>query len=112
MLKYEAPFEYYIIMDDKGASNIFYEPPIEDIKSIARLSPNPVFLKPKFQRFLKEYEQKGIYCGRPKLMTPKRRDFYKNMWYRQVYEASKQYKDNIEERNRRIKLLQKIRGEN
>lgn len=111
MLKYEAPFEYYILMDGKDSENIFYAPTVDDVINVAKLSPNPVFLKPKFMRYLKEYSVKGIYCGRAKLMTPERREYYRNMWQKNIYELAKDYKETFKERERRITLLKRFRGE-
>ena len=75
MLKHETPVVYGILMNTLiRTSNP--EPSVELIEVICRASQDVSFKKPKFRRYLKEYAQCGLYCHRPKRMTPKREIYY------------------------------------
>lgn len=89
MLKYEAPFEYYLIMDSKDVKNFYYEPPADYIEMVAFASKNPVFSKPKFKKYLDEYKTDGLKCGRPKLLTKSRERFYNSMMDSMLFQESK-----------------------
>lgn len=77
-LKYEVPVAYDIIMNMTPASP-FPEPPLLLIKIICNSSPDPSFKKKKYQRFLDEYARDGLYCRRPKAITPERRKYYESI---------------------------------
>lgn len=89
MLKYEAPFEYYLLMGDKEHYKRHYAPDHKEIYTLAKSSKNPVFLKPKFEKYLEEYKEFGLYCGRGKYLTRSRVKFYNGMRSKRLYEASK-----------------------
>lgn len=69
---------YDIIMNMTPASP-FPEPPLLLIKIICNSSPDPSFKKKKYQRFLDEYARDGLYCRRPKAITPERRKYYESI---------------------------------
>lgn len=75
MLKYEVPLVYDIIMDMTPPST-FPEPSYLLIKIICKGSSDPSLKKGKFFRYLEEYAQLGLYCKRPKLLTPQRKAYY------------------------------------
>ena len=78
MLKHETPVVYSILMNTLiRTSNS--EPSVELIEVICRASQDISFKKPKFQRYLKEYARCGLYCHRPKRMTPEREAYYKRI---------------------------------
>lgn len=89
MLKYEAPFEYYLIMGNKEHYKRHYAPDHKEILVLAKASKNPVFLKDKFNRYLEEYKEYGLYCGRGKYLTRGRVKYYNSMRYKRLYDASK-----------------------
>lgn len=75
MLKYEVPVVFDIIMQSIPPG-LFAEPSVYLIKTICQASVDPSLRKPKFTRFLDEYVRKGLYCRRPKVITPERRTYY------------------------------------
>lgn len=78
MLKHETPVVYSVLMNTLiRTSNS--EPSVELIEVICRASQDISFKKPKFQRYLKEYARCGLYCHRPKRMTPEREAYYKRI---------------------------------
>lgn len=77
-LKYEAPIEYELIMSSTPKS-VFPEPSIKIINAITLASPNPVFQKNKFFRYLDEYRRHKLWCPRAKVLTPTRKVFYERL---------------------------------
>lgn len=60
-------------------NNYFYAPDIQTILIYAKSSKDEAFKKPKFFRYLNEYEETGLYCGRPKVMNHNRDRYYTNI---------------------------------
>lgn len=104
MMKYETPLEYNILMKKADVSNYFYEPPIAQIKLLASASEDPSFKKPKFKKYLEEYEKDGLCCGRPKILTEKRRIYYNDMFEKKMAERKKKY---IPQAKKNIRNIQK-----
>lgn len=75
MLKHETPVVYGILMNTL-VRNSCSEPPVEMIEVVCRASRDASFKKPKFRRYLEEYARHGLYCHRPKRMTPEREVYY------------------------------------
>ena len=75
MLKYEVPVVFDIIMQSIPPG-LFAEPSVYLIEKICNASPDPSLKKAKFARYLEEYVRKGLYCNRPKVITPERRAYY------------------------------------
>lgn len=75
MLRYEMPIVYGILKQLCGMQTPF-EPEWWVIDSVAKASKDVSYMKPKFQRYLNEYKEKGCYCLRGKVMTPKRQKYY------------------------------------
>lgn len=75
MLKWEVPAVYEIIMR-MTPKTTFPEPSMRTIRVVCSASNDPALKKPKFLRYLEEYEEKGICCNRPKKLTAKRAQFY------------------------------------
>lgn len=73
MLKYETPIVYNILMN---SLSLFSAPTIEMIEIVCQASNDSSFRKPKFKRYLNEYARTGLYCHRPKRMTPVRESYY------------------------------------
>ncbi len=83
MLKYEVPHVYDLILrltPRPGRS----APPMEIILAVCTASPDPSLRKPKFHRWLAQYAQKGVLCGRAKMPTPERMVFYHNLRRRKL----------------------------
>lgn len=78
MLKHEIPVVYGILMNTIIQTSC-QEPPVELIEAVCRASQDSSFKKPKFQRYLEEYVRCGLYCHRPKHMTPEREAYYKRI---------------------------------
>lgn len=74
-LKYEAPAAYELIMK-MTQKRQFPEPTMRTIEMVCRANKDTALKKPKFERYLEEYRQKGIYCGRPKVLTEERKRYY------------------------------------
>lgn len=83
LLKYEAPIEYELIMFSTPKS-IFPEPSIKVIEAITLASPNPVFQKNKFFRYLEDYKKNKLFCIRAKILTAKRKIFYERIQMNQI----------------------------
>lgn len=83
LLKYEAPIEYELIMSSTPKS-IFPEPSIKVIEAITLASPNPVFQKNKFFRYLEDYKKNKLFCIRAKILTAKRKIFYERIQMNQI----------------------------
>ncbi|MBS6574763.1 hypothetical protein [Parabacteroides goldsteinii] len=75
MLLYEAPVVYNILLNNLP-NTPFPEPSIELVEVICKASKDPSLNKPKFKRYLHEYAQTGLYCRRPKRLTPNRQSYY------------------------------------
>ena len=78
LLKYEAPVVYRIILNLTPRA-VFPEPKVELIEQVCRASGDPSLRKPKFYRYLEEYRYMGIYCRRPKRLTPERKVYYEKI---------------------------------
>lgn len=78
LLKYEAPAVYGIILNMTPKA-VFPEPKVELIEQVCRASGDPSLRKPKFFRYLEEYRDMGIYCRRPKRLTPERALYYERL---------------------------------
>lgn len=78
LLKYEVPAVYSIIMNLTPKA-VFPEPKVELIEQVCRASGDPSLRKPKFYRYLEEYRMMGIYCRRPKRLTPERKLYYEKV---------------------------------
>lgn len=95
MLKHETPVVYDILMNTIIRSSS-QEPPVELIEVVCRASQDTSFKKPKFQRYLEEYAQCGLYCHRPKPMTPERENYYAHIRQMKrnqfIYKKQKQIK--------------------
>lgn len=77
MMKYETPLTYRLMMTASNkTNNYFFAPDIQTILTYAKASNDPSFSKPKFFRYLNEYEETGLYCGRPKIMDRARDEYY------------------------------------
>ena len=83
LLKYEAPIEYELIMQSTPNS-VFPEPKIKVIEAITLASPNPIFQKNKFFRYLDEYRENKLCCDRAKVLTPKRKAYYDKIQENQI----------------------------
>lgn len=83
MIKYEAPVVFDIIMKMTPKS-MLGEPPLLLIKIVCRNSEDPSFKKKKFVRYLDEYARLGLYCKRPKRLTPNRREYYEAIRYKKM----------------------------
>ena len=93
MLKHETPVVYGILMNTLMRTSC-QEPPVELIEVVCRASQDISFKKPKFRRYLKEYARCGLYCRRPKRMTPERETYYAHIRqvkkYKFIYRNRKQ----------------------
>lgn len=78
MLKYETPLEYSLIMEGTPRCR-FSEPSYDLIKTICETSGDMSFNKKKFKTYLEEYKEQGIYCDRPKKLTPEREAYYNKL---------------------------------
>ena len=77
-LKYECPALYEVLLK-LALHGDCAEPKIQLIEIVCRCSNDSSLKKPKFERYLEEYRIKGIYCARPKKMTPQRESYYKRI---------------------------------
>lgn len=75
MLRYEMPIVYGILKQ-LCSMQVPFEPEWWVIDSVAKASKDTSYKKPKFQRYLNEYKEKGCYCLRGKVLTPKRQKYY------------------------------------
>lgn len=83
MLKYEAPHIYDIILK-MTQPNVYIEPPYLLIKLICENANDRSFNKPKFYRYMEEYRNNGLYCKRPKIITPEREKYYKSIYKKKL----------------------------
>ena len=77
-LKYEVPVVFQIIMNQSNKS-LFYEPNFNLVRAICSASKDTSLNKAKFQRYLAEYEQKGLYCNVGQRMTPVKMAYYERI---------------------------------
>lgn len=78
MLRYEMPIVYHILRQLSNSQTPF-EPEWWVIDSVAKASKDASYGKPKFRRYLEEYREKGLYCLRGKVLTPKRKAYYESV---------------------------------
>lgn len=83
LLKYETPIEYELIMSSTPKS-VFPEPKIKVIEAITLASPNPVFQKNKFYRYLDDYRRNKLCSERAKVLTSKRKAYYERLQMNQI----------------------------
>lgn len=101
MLRYEVPVVYDIIMN-MTLPSVFPEPSYLLIKTICKGSSDPSLRKSKFYRYLEEYAELGLYCKRPKTLTPERKVYYEAI-------RKKKMDRFIEENRERIEGMRKRR---
>ncbi len=77
-LKYECPATYEVVMEITKRSGRT-KPTIEVITLVFSSSEDPSLGKRKFARYLDEYRRVGLYCGRPKVLTPRRERYYRHI---------------------------------
>jgi hypothetical protein len=94
-LKYEVPVVYDIIMDMTPRA-VFPEPPPALVRTVCKASQDPSLAKPKFHRYLDEYEAWGLYCKRPKRLTPERKACYERIRQRKLETYIRQNREKIE----------------
>lgn len=75
MLKYEVPLVYDILME-ASTPCLFTAPPVRLVKAVCGASDDASLRKPKFQRYLADYESNGLCCKRAKILTPERKVYY------------------------------------
>lgn len=78
MLRYEVPVVYDVLMKLLPFS-YWPEPPFEVVRTVCAASDDPSLKKQKFYRYLEEYRRTGLYCRRPKELTPERRIYYQRL---------------------------------
>lgn len=78
MLKHEIPVVYSILMNTIPASSNLAPSP-EVVEMVCKASKDISFKKPKFERYLREYVKTGLYCHRPKRLTPEREVYYRRL---------------------------------
>lgn len=103
LLKYEAPVVYSIILNLTPQS-VFPEPKVELIEQVCQASGDPSLRKPKFYRYLEEYRYLGIYCRRPKRLTPERKAYYEKIRKKKLACFIRENRQTIRQE------LQRIRG--
>ncbi|MCM0239333.1 MULTISPECIES: hypothetical protein [Bacteroidales] len=104
MLKYEAPAVFSIILNLTPRA-VFPEPKVELIEQVCRASGDPSLRKPKFFRYLEEYRDMGIYCRRPKRLTPERALYYERLRKKKLECFIKENQATIQQELRRIRGL-------
>lgn len=82
---------------------VFPEPNINIIKSVCAASKDLSFKKRKFAVYLKEYQNKGIYCHVGKVLTPKRKLFYDSVRQKKLNHYIKHNKKKIQAEKLRLK---------
>lgn len=103
MLRYEVPHVYEIIMR-MTPGGVFPEPRIQTIEIVCRASKDPSLRKPKFFRYLELYRKDGIYCRRPRVMTPQRARFYESMYKRKLAGYIHRNRENVEKECESMRL--------
>ena len=104
LLKYEAPAVISIILNLTPRA-VFPEPKVELIEQVCRASGDPSLRKPKFFRYLEEYRDMGIYCRRPKRLTPERALYYERLRKKKLECFIKENQATIQQELRRIRGL-------
>ena len=105
MLRYEMPIVYGILKQLCGGQSPF-EPEWWVIDSVAKASKDASYGKPKFKRYLIEYQEKGLYCLRGKILTPKRKAYYESVQKHKTQEYIRKNRRLLEHR-----LQEKMDGE-
>ena len=105
MLRYEMPIVYGILKQLCGGQSPF-EPEWWVIDSVAKASKDASYGKPKFKRYLMEYQEKGLYCLRGKVLTPKRKAYYESVQKHKTQEYIRKNRRLLEHR-----LQEKMDGE-
>ena len=105
MLRYEMPIVYGILKQLCGGQSPF-EPEWWVIDSVAKASKDASYGKPKFKRYLMEYQEKGLYCLRGKILTPKRKAYYESVQKHKTQEYIRKNRRLLEHR-----LQEKMDGE-
>ncbi len=104
LLKYEAPAVFSIILNLTPRA-VFPEPKVELIEQVCRASGDPSLRKPKFFRYLEEYRDMGIYCRRPKRLTPERASYYERLRKKKLARFIRENQSTIQQELRRIRGL-------
>jgi hypothetical protein len=94
-LKYEVPVVYDVIMKMTPPA-AFLEPSPLLVKTVCKSSRDPSLKKSKFRRYLKEYAGCGLYCKRPKRLTPERERYYERIRKRKIEEYIGENRERIE----------------
>jgi hypothetical protein len=94
-LKYEVPVVYDVIMQMTPAA-VFPEPSLMLVGTVCKASQDPSLTKPKFLRYLDEYEAWGLYCKRPKRLTPEKETYYEGVRQRKLEAYIRLHADEIE----------------
>jgi len=94
MLKYEVPVVFDIITK-MTPDSMPGEPPLLLIRIICRNSNDSSLRKAKFSRYLEEYARSGLYCKRPKLLTPQRKEYYEAIRKKKLGKYMVENKDRI-----------------
>lgn len=102
MLKYEVPAVYEIIMR-MTTKGVFVEPTMRTIRVVCSASNDPALKKPKFLRYLEEYDEKGICCNRPKILTAERAKFYAAMREKKLNSYIQRNEDKVQKMRNRMK---------
>ena len=95
MLRYETPALYDLIFTLTPKKRKI-APPVELISLVCSASGDPAFDKPRFSRYLDEYKQKGLRCGRGKPITPEREAYYEVIRKRKLAIYIEQHRQEIE----------------
>lgn len=72
------------------------EPPFEVVRAVCEASGDSSLKKPKFYRYLEEYRRTGLYCKRPKLLTPERKEYYRRIREKKLARYMEQHQARIE----------------
>jgi hypothetical protein len=104
LLKYEAPAVYGIIMNLTPRA-VYPEPKADLIEQVCRASGDPSLRKPKFYRYLQEYRELGIYCRRPKQLTPERKAYYEKVRKKKLARFIRENRQTIRQELRRMRGL-------
>lgn len=106
MLKWEVPAVYEIIMR-MTPKRIFVEPTMRTIRVVCSASNDLALKKPKFLRYLEEYEEKGICCNRPKRLTAERERFYTAMREKKLNQYIQRNEGNVHKMRAKTKQKSK-----
>jgi hypothetical protein len=94
-LRYEVPVVYDAILKLTPPA-VFPEPALLLIKTVCKASHDPSLRKAKFQRYLEEYAVWGLYCKRPKRLTPEKERYYEGIRKRKMEEYIRRNGERIE----------------